>query len=129
MEEKKKPLILISNDDGYDYDGIQALIAIAREMGDVAVVAPQQHQSGMGSAITIARPLRVYKTVDTPGYRVWLVDGTPTDCVKMALDQLLTDRRPDLPGEYIWVPLDRIDDYGHSRLVELLLQSARLALP
>ena len=89
MEEKKKPLILISNDDGYDYDGIQALIAIAREMGDVAVVAPQQHQSGMGSAITIARPLRVYKTVDTP-------DGTPTDCVKMALDQLLTDRRPDL---------------------------------
>ena len=96
MEEKKKPLILISNDDGYDYDGIQALIAIAREMGDVAVVAPQQHQSGMGSAITSARPLRVYKTIDTPGYRVWLVDGTPTDCVKMALDQLLTDRRPDL---------------------------------
>lgn len=42
---------------------------------------------------------------------------------------LVTDRRPDLPGEYIWVPLDRIDDYGHSRLVELLLQSARLALP
>ena len=96
MTDNKRPLILISNDDGYDYDGIQALIGIARQLGDVVVVAPQQHQSGMGSAITIARPLRAYKTVDEPGYQVWLVDGTPTDCVKMALDQLLPNRRPDL---------------------------------
>ena len=96
MIDTKRPLILISNDDGYDYDGIQALIGIAREMGDVVVVAPQQHQSGMGSAITISRPLRAYKTVNEPGYQVWLVDGTPTDCVKMALDQLMPDRWPDL---------------------------------
>ena len=61
MKENDRPLILISNDDGYDYDGIQALIAIAREMGDVAVVAPQQHQSGMGSAITITSPLRAMR--------------------------------------------------------------------
>lgn len=96
MEEHKRPLILISNDDGYDYDGIQALIGVAREFGDVAVVAPAQHQSGMGSAITIAQPLRVHQLCDEPGYRAWTVDGTPTDCVKMALDQLLRDRRPDL---------------------------------
>ena len=96
MKDNKRPLILISNDDGYDYDGIQALIGVAREFGDLVVVAPQQHQSGMGSAITISRPLRTYKIVEEAGLTVWLVDGTPTDCVKMALDQLLDGRVPDL---------------------------------
>ena len=96
MKDNKRPLILISNDDGYDYDGIQALIGVAREFGDLVVVAPQQHQSGMGSAITISRPLRAYKIVEEAGLTAWLVDGTPTDCVKMALDQLLDGRVPDL---------------------------------
>lgn len=96
MEEKKRPLILISNDDGYDYDGMQALISVARDFGDLVVVAPLHHQSGMGSAITIYRPLRAHKRSEEPGLTVWQVDGTPTDCVKMALDQLLDGRTPDL---------------------------------
>ena len=96
MTDENRPLILISNDDGLDYEGIQTLIAMAQNYGDVAVVAPQYHQSGMGSAITIARPLRATLVTDEPGLKVWTVDGTPTDCVKMALDQLLTERRPDL---------------------------------
>ena len=96
MEGKQRPLILISNDDGYDYDGMQALITVARGFGDLVVVAPLQHQSGMGSAVTISRPLRAYKRNEEPGMTVWLVDGTPTDCVKLASDQLLDGRVPDL---------------------------------
>ena len=96
MDNKNRPLILISNDDGYDYDGMKALISVARDFGDLVVVAPLQHQSGMGSAVTISRPLRAYKQSEEPGMTVWLVDGTPTDCVKMALDQLLDGRTPDL---------------------------------
>lgn len=94
--KNKRPLILISNDDGYNFAGIQSLISIARQLGDVFVVAPLQHQSGMGSAITILTPLRAYKVSEDPGLTVWAVDGTPTDCVKMALDQLLEGRTPDL---------------------------------
>lgn len=91
-----RPLILISNDDGLDFPGIQTLIGIARRKGDVVVVAPLHHQSGKSSAITIVTPLRAYKVVDEPGYTVWKVDGTPTDCMKLALDTLLAGRRPQL---------------------------------
>lgn len=91
-----RPLILISNDDGLHYKGIKTLIEIARPLGDVVVVAPLHHQSGKSNAITIVSPLRAYKTIDEEGYTVWQVDGTPTDCVKLALDQLLGGRKPDL---------------------------------
>ncbi|MBR6284504.1 MAG: 5'/3'-nucleotidase SurE [Muribaculaceae bacterium] len=91
-----RPLILISNDDGLHYPGIHTLISIARELGDVVVVAPEHHQSGMSSAITIITPLRAVKVSEEPGLTVWQVGGTPTDCMKLALDQLLGGRRPDL---------------------------------
>ena len=92
----ERPLILISNDDGLDYPGIQTLITIACEFGDVVVAAPLEHQSGKSSAITILTPLRAYKVKEHPGLTVWQVSGTPTDCMKLALDQLLKGRRPDL---------------------------------
>lgn len=96
MKTTDRPLILISNDDGLDYGGIQTLIAIARRLGDVVVVAPRQHQSGMASAITVSRPLRAMLHSDEPGYRVWQVDGTPTDCIKLAFSHLLGGHTPDL---------------------------------
>ena len=55
---QKRPLILISNDDGYNYNGIQSLIKVARTMADVFVVAPAVHQSGKSSAITLVNPVR-----------------------------------------------------------------------
>ena len=91
-----RPLILISNDDGLEYPGIQTLIELARPLGDVVVVAPQFHQSGQSSAITITTPLRAFKSIDEEGFTVWQVNGTPTDCVKIAMDQLLNGRRPQL---------------------------------
>lgn len=96
MTDTERPLILVSNDDGYNFPGIKTLIQLAQEFGDVVVVAPLHHQSGMGSAITIMTPLRAHKISQEPGLTVWAVDGTPTDCVKIALDQLLQGRRPTL---------------------------------
>ncbi len=96
MPEVKRPLILISNDDGMEFAGIQCLIKVARKHGDVVVVAPLLHQSGMSSAITILTPLRAFKVKEEPGLTVYRVAGTPVDCVKLAYNNLLNGRQPDL---------------------------------
>jgi len=91
-----KPLILVSNDDGITAHGIRTLVTLMRELGEVVVVAPNSPQSGMGHAITIAYPLRLYKTDifdDIPAYEC---SGTPADCVKLAKHHVLKDRAPDL---------------------------------
>ena len=94
--DNKRPLILISNDDGYNYNGIRSLIKVARTLGDVFVVAPAVHQSGMSSAITFVNPVRTIKVTEEPGFTVYLATGTPADCVKLALSQLMADRMPDV---------------------------------
>ncbi|MDO5663712.1 MAG: 5'/3'-nucleotidase SurE [Bacteroidia bacterium] len=90
-----KPLILVSNDDGYQAKGIISLIEAMRELGDVIVFAPEMHQSGMSSAITTLQPLRsrIYKQEE--GLTAYMCTGTPVDCVKLALNEFL-DRKPDL---------------------------------
>ncbi|MBI1305385.1 MAG: 5'/3'-nucleotidase SurE [Bacteroidetes bacterium] len=94
--EDKKPLILVSNDDGITAPGIRALVEAMSEFGEVVVVAPDSPQSGMGHAITISEPLRMDHTdYFGPHIRAYQCSGTPADCVKLALDKVL-DRRPDL---------------------------------
>src|SRR6476620_266348 len=85
--------ILITNDDGYLSEAFQALEAGLREIGDVYVVAPESEQSGASHSLTLARPLRI-RQIDE---RHWAVDGTPTDCVTLALNQILKeDQLPDV---------------------------------
>lgn len=94
----EKPLILISNDDGIGWQGIRALTDTVRQLypdADVAVVAPLHHQSAKSSAITVGMPLIANVRHDEPHYRVIAVDGTPADCVKLAISKLLP-RRPDV---------------------------------
>ena len=91
----QSPLIIISNDDGYQWKGIKELTALARQWGDVMVVAPEFHQSGMSNAITFSNPLRAKLVVDEPGLQVYAVNGTPTDCAKLAICTL-APRRPSL---------------------------------
>ncbi|MSP57816.1 MAG: 5'/3'-nucleotidase SurE [Flavobacteriaceae bacterium] len=93
--KKKKPLILVSNDDGITSPGIAALIAVAMELGDVIVVAPDKPQSGMGHAITINQPIRITAVNLYDGVKAYQCTGTPVDCVKIAIDKLLT-AKPDL---------------------------------
>ncbi|MBI9065882.1 MAG: 5'/3'-nucleotidase SurE [Salinivirgaceae bacterium] len=95
LETNKRPLILITNDDGYFAPGLKVLIDMVKPYGDVVVVAPEQGVSGMSHAITIKFPLRVTKLESEEGVEIFKVNGTPVDCVKIALNQLL-DRRPDI---------------------------------
>jgi len=91
----EKPLILISNDDGYQSKGIRALVDIVRPMGDVVVCAPDSARSGYSCAFSATTPLILTKRHEEPGLQVWSCNGTPVDSVKLALSQLL-DRKPDL---------------------------------
>ncbi len=90
-----KPLILVSNDDGYQAPGIRFLIDIAKTIGEVVVVAPQTAQSAMSHAITIKTPLQYNVIEISENYREYSLNGTPVDCVKFALHQLM-DRKPDI---------------------------------
>ncbi len=92
---EKKPLILITNDDGITSNGIRTLVSVAKEFGDVVVVAPDSPQSGMGHAITIGQPLRLHKTPLFENVESWQTSGTPVDCVKLARDKVLS-RKPDI---------------------------------
>ncbi|MEM9549037.1 MAG: 5'/3'-nucleotidase SurE [Bacteroidota bacterium] len=90
-----KPLILVTNDDGILAPGIMALMEVASEFGEVFVVAPDSPQSGQGHAITLESPLRL-KKVHFDDIDAYECSGTPVDCVKLAKNVLLKDRKIDL---------------------------------
>lgn len=94
----KKPLILVTNDDGITAPGLRALIRFMNEIGEVVVVAPDSPQSGMGHAITIDNTLystKVSSASENGSVTEYSCSGTPADCVKLALQELL-DRKPDI---------------------------------
>ena len=92
----KKPLILVTNDDSISAPGIRALISVMSEIGTVVVVAPESPQSAMGHAITINSTLHLNKiSSDDAEIQEYSCSGTPVDCVKMAVNQILK-QKPDL---------------------------------
>ncbi|MGN6533749.1 MAG: 5'/3'-nucleotidase SurE [Ginsengibacter sp.] len=94
--KKERPVILVTNDDGITAPGIHSLVNAVKDLGDVVVVAPDKPQSGMGHAITIGVPLRLNKVKDFfEGAEAWQTNGTPVDCVKLAVDKIL-HRKPDI---------------------------------
>lgn len=94
---QKKPLILITNDDGINAPGIRTLIKLMNQLGDVCVVAPDSPQSGMGHAITINDTLYCerIKVTEREPQEEYSCSGTPADCVKIAVNEILK-RKPDL---------------------------------
>ncbi|WP_400191047.1 5'/3'-nucleotidase SurE [Hymenobacter sp. B81] len=90
------PLILISNDDSIHSAGIATLVRVMQRLGEVVVVAPNAPQSGMGHAITLGHPLRLDRSLRFAGVEAYECSGTPADCVKVAKNHVLKDRRPDL---------------------------------
>ena len=93
--KSKRPLILVTNDDGITAPGIRLLAKLMHEIGDVFVVAPDRPQSGMGHAITINSTLRIQKLILDGVNTEFSCSGTPVDCVKMAINKLMP-RKPDL---------------------------------
>lgn len=93
---EKKPLILVTNDDGITAPGIRALIAVMKEIGEVVVVAPDSPQSATGHAITINSTLYINKVdIDPDVSMEYSCSGTPVDCVKFAVNEIM-HRKPDL---------------------------------
>jgi 5'-nucleotidase len=92
----KKPLILVTNDDGISAPGIRSLITVMSEIGEVVVVAPDKPQSAMGHAITINSTLYLNKiSKENAIIKEYSCSGTPVDCVKLAVNEIL-HRKPDL---------------------------------
>ena len=92
---KDRPLILVSNDDGYQAKGINSLVGVLKEFGDVVVVAPHTGRSGKGCAITSEVPVKVELVSSEPGVEIYSCTGTPCDCVKVACHDIVP-RCPDL---------------------------------
>lgn len=96
----KRPLFLVSNDDGYSAPGVHCLTQFLSTIGDVVAVCPEGAQSGKSMALTVNEPLRLRKIEDykdvEPNVEWYAVNGTPVDCVKLSMHAVLGDRRPDM---------------------------------
>jgi len=86
----------VTNDDGMFAPGLRALVEVARNLGEVVVVAPDSPQSGQGHAVTLAEPIRLNAVKVFSGIDAYECSGTPVDCVKLAKHILLKDRTIDL---------------------------------
>lgn len=95
MKNNKQPLIFVSNDDGFYAHGLQKIIDVVSKYGEVIAVAPESARSGMSHAITIKDPLRLKKVREGKGVTIYKCNGTPVDCVKLGLNQVVP-RKPDI---------------------------------
>jgi len=116
--------ILLSNDDGYRAEGILCLARYLRELGDVIMVAPELNRSGASNSLTLDMPLRVTQVED----KVYYVNGTPTDCVHLAVTGLL-DEEPDMVVSGINDGANLGDDVLYSGTVAAAMEGRFLGLP
>lgn len=118
--------ILLTNDDGIHSDGLIKLEEALREVGDVYTVAPASEMSGASHSLTLARPLRI-RRIDE---RHWTVDGTPTDCVTLALNKIIpAEERPHLCVSGINHGGNLGDDATYSGTVAGALEATILGVP
>ena len=122
----EKIRILLTNDDGIHSEGIAALEKALREIGDVYVVAPESEMSGASHSLTLSRPLRIRKIDD----RHWTIDGTPTDCVTMALNHILPpEEHPVICASGINHGANLGDDATYSGTVAGAMEATILGVP
>ena len=121
----KKRRILITNDDGYYSDGIAALYKELSRKHDVYMVAPDREQSASSHSLTLKRPLRIYR-IDR---RRFAIDGTPTDCVMLAIHLIFKKRRPDMIVSGINHGSNMGDDVTYSGTVAAAIEGAILGIP
>lgn len=118
--------ILLTNDDGIQSNGLIKLEEALKELGDVFVVAPASEMSGASHSLTLARPLRI-RQIDE---RHWTVDGTPTDCITLALNKILSpENMPDICASGINHGGNLGDDATYSGTVAGALEATILGVP
>lgn len=120
--------ILIANDDGYLAPGLAALVKACEGLGQVDVIAPEQNASGTSNALTLNRPLSVFESSQMPGRTVRVVNGTPSDCVHVALTGLLP-HRPDLVLSGINNGANMGDDTLYSGTVAAAMEGYLFGIP
>lgn len=97
MSNRNKFRVLLGNDDGFRAPGIRALAKAMSEIADVTIVAPSGPRSGFSSAITTTQALKLKSRVsDIDGVKIYSIDGTPVDCIKLALHTIFKDDKPDI---------------------------------
>lgn len=116
--------ILITNDDGYLAPGIKILAQELSQVAEISMVAPDRNKSGASNSLTLTRPLRVEQSTDGSYY----VDGTPTDCVHLALSGLL-EQAPDMVVSGINAGPNLGDDVLYSGTVAAAMEGRYLGLP
>ncbi len=119
------PRILVTNDDGIYSEGLRKLAAACREVGDVTIVAPDREQSAASHALTLNRPLRLLQIEADE----WIVDGTPADCVNLAILKLMKGARPDLIVSGINFGPNLGDDVTYSGTISAAFEGALLNIP
>jgi 5'-nucleotidase len=117
--------ILVTNDDGVFSEGIKLLAESLADLGDVVVVAPDREQSASGHSLTLHRPLRMRQLEDN----VYSVDGTPTDCVNLAVAWLLKEDPPDLIVSGINFGCNLGEDVTYSGTVSATFEGTLLGIP
>ena len=117
--------VLVSNDDGLWSPGLQALIAELEPLGEVWAVAPDREQSAASHAISLHRPLRMHRVHE----RQFAVDGTPSDCIYLAMNHLLKDKRPDLVVSGVNHGANLADDVTYSGTVAAAMEGALFKVP
>lgn len=117
--------ILLSNDDGVTSEGLSALADALSHLGEVYTVAPDRDQSASSHSLTLTRPLRMEKISE----RKFSVDGTPTDCINLAVNGILKDRKPDLVVSGINTAANMGDDITYSGTVSATMEATLLKIP
>ncbi|MBM85002.1 MAG: 5'/3'-nucleotidase SurE [Rhodospirillaceae bacterium] len=122
----RKACVLLSNDDGLDAPGLSILREIAEKLcDDVWVVAPEAEQSGAGHSLTLQRPLRIR----SHGGKIFSVDGTPTDCVLLAFNEIMLDRKPNLVLSGVNRGANLAEDITYSGTVAAAIEATLMGVP
>ncbi|HVR43171.1 MAG TPA: 5'/3'-nucleotidase SurE [Thermoanaerobaculia bacterium] len=119
------PRILVTNDDGIYSEGLRKLAEALGTLGEVTIVAPDREQSAASHALTLNRPLRLLQIEE----HEWIVDGTPTDCVNLAVLYLLKERRPDIICSGINFGPNLGDDVTYSGTISAAFEGSLLQIP
>ena len=119
-----KPLILVTNDDGVHSPGIASLFKAMKELGDIYMVAPDRERSAAGHSLTLHRPIKAEEISEN----VFSVNGTPTDCVALAVHKILP-RKPDIIASGINKGANLGDDVTYSGTVSAAIEGTILSVP
>jgi len=119
------PRILLTNDDGIYSEGLRKLAGALAPAGEIIIVAPDREQSAASHALTLNRPLRLLQLEENE----WIVDGTPTDCVNLAVLKLMKENRPDIVVSGINFGPNLGDDVTYSGTISAAFEGALLNIP